>query len=100
MGHSSPIIILGADGYLGWPLSLRLARRNPTKKIILVDSLMRRKHVNDVGSGSLLPILDPEERLQKAKEIYGLNNMQFLNMDINSESLEVLIRESQPEAVY
>lgn len=100
MPQSSPIIVLGADGYLGWPLALRLAHRNPAKKIILVDSLFRRKLVNDVGGCSLLPILEPENRLQKANEIYAMNNMKFLNMDINSESLESLIRESQPEAIY
>lgn len=100
MRYSSSIIVLGADGYLGWPLALRLAILNPAKKIILVDNLVRRKLVNDVGGASLLPILEPENRLQKAKEIYALKNMQFINIDINSESLETLIKETQPEAVY
>lgn len=100
MQNLAPIIVLGGDGYLGWPLSLRLARRNPLKKIILVDNLLRRKMVNDLGGGSLLPILEPHKRLQKAKEIYALDNMQFLKMDINSEALDNLIKEARPEAVY
>ena len=100
MENLSSIIILGGDGYLGWPLSLRLARRHPLKKIIVVDNLLRRKLVSEVGGSSLLPILEPEIRLQKANEIYGLNNIQFLKMDINSEALADLIRDSQPEAIY
>ena len=100
MRNSSPIIVLGGDGYLGWPLSLRLARFNPLKKIILVDNLLRRKLVEDVGGCSLLPILMPELRLQKAKEIFALSNMQFLKMDVNSDALENLIKESQPEVIY
>ena len=100
MQNLSPIIVLGGDGYLGWPLSLRLARLNPLKKIILVDNLLRRKLVEEVGGCSLLPILEPARRLQKAKEIYALSNMQFLKMDVNSDALENLIRETQPEAIY
>ncbi len=100
MQNSAPIIVLGGDGYLGWPLSLKLARRNPLRKIIMVDNHLRRKLVEDVGGCSLLPILDTETRIQKAKEIYALNNIQFLKMEVNSEALENLIKESQPEAVY
>lgn len=100
MRNSAPIIVLGGDGYLGWPLSLQLARRNPSRKIVMVDNLLRRKLVEDVGGCSLLPILDTEARILKAKEIYALNNIQFLKMDVNSEALENLIKESQPEAVY
>ena len=100
MPNSCPIIVLGGDGYLGWPLSLRLARCNPLRKIILVDNLLRRKLVEEVGGCSLLPILEPVKRLQKANEIYALGNMQFLNMDVNSDALENLIKESRPTAIY
>jgi UDP-sulfoquinovose synthase len=98
--RESPIIVLGGDGYLGWPLSLSLARKNPLRRIILVDSLLRRRLVGDVGGCSLLPILSPEKRLQEAARIFNLHNLQFLKIDINSEALDTLIKECQPEAIY
>ena len=97
---TAPIIVLGADGYLGWPLSLRLARSNPDKKIIAVDNQLRRRLVGEVGGCSLFPILDPAQRTEHAAKIYGVTNLQYMDMDVNSEALNVLIRESQPQAVY
>ncbi|WP_339675267.1 aminotransferase class V-fold PLP-dependent enzyme [uncultured Zhongshania sp.] len=95
-----PIIVLGGDGYLGWPLTLRLARRNPDQLIISVDNLLRRKMVTDVGSESLVPIASPTERLTAARRIYGVNNIEFRTMEVNSDALPTLIREVNPIAVY
>ena len=96
----SPIIVLGADGYLGWPLSLRLARKNPDRDIILVDNFLRRRLVREVGSDSILPILEIEQRLWACKKHYHLSNMNFVHMDVNSPALELLISEHRPAAIY
>jgi len=61
------VIILGADGYLGWPLSLRLLRRG--HQVVGVDNLATRRAVEEVGSDSALPIPSPKERERAAREL-------------------------------
>lgn len=95
-----PIMILGGDGYLGWPLSIRLARANPSTPIILVDNLLRRRLVKRENGDSLLPILEPEQRLAACQEIFGLDNMEFVYLDVNSKAFDTLVGERKPAAVY
>lgn len=53
------IYVLGADGYLGWPLSLRLHEMGVT--VIRMDSFIKRSWEKLVGASPLLPL--PERRL-------------------------------------
>lgn len=48
------IMVLGVDGYIGWPLALHLQGRG--HKVIGLDNLVRRYRVEHEGSTSLLPI--------------------------------------------
>ncbi len=98
--QNSPIIVLGADGYLGWPLSLRLARQNPDRQIMMVDNFLRRRLVREVGGNSILPIQEVQQRLQASRNLYNLSNMEFLHLDVNSSELNRLIEERQPAAIY
>lgn len=100
MKDTRPILVLGGDGYLGWPLALSLARRNHPRRIVLVDNLLRRQLVAREDSDSLLPIGQPRERLRAAARIHGLDNMEFVEMDVNSPALESLVEELRPAAVY
>ncbi len=61
------VMILGADGYLGWPLSLRLMARG--HEVIGVDNFATRKSVKEVGSDSAIPILSMENRVKAASFI-------------------------------
>lgn len=47
------VLILGIDGYLGWPLALRLGKRG--HEVIGVDNLYTRNAVREVGSDSAFP---------------------------------------------
>jgi nucleoside-diphosphate-sugar epimerase len=49
------VLILGSDGYIGYPLTLYLLKLG--YKVFGVDNYSRRKRVSDVGSDSLTPIL-------------------------------------------
>jgi len=54
------ILILGADGYLGWPLTLHLLKKG--HEVACLDSYIRRERVKDCGSNSLTPIQGPIDR--------------------------------------
>ncbi|MEX1669254.1 aminotransferase class V-fold PLP-dependent enzyme [Zhongshania guokunii] len=96
----SPIIVLGGDGYLGWPLALRLARTHRNRKIIIADNLSRRRLVKSVGSDSLTPIPSPSARLAASRSVHGITNLEFVHLDVNSDALATLIRAHQPTAIY
>ena len=36
------ILVCGGDGYIGWPLSFKLALTYPEKSIIIADNFSRR----------------------------------------------------------
>ncbi|MCE3282878.1 MAG: hypothetical protein K0Q66_1615 [Chitinophagaceae bacterium] len=94
------IIVLGGDGYYGWPIALKLAVTRPKTKIIIVDNEWRRNTVRKIGSDSLLPIAQLPTRINAFREIYGQDNLQFINIDVNSDALEALIQAEQPHTIY
>lgn len=49
------VLILGVDGYIGWPLALHLLKHG--HEVYGVDNLSRRHGVKSIGSDSLTPIL-------------------------------------------
>ena len=55
------IIVLGGDGFCGWPTSLYLSDRG--HDVVIVDNLSRRKIDLDLGCDSLTPIQSPEVRV-------------------------------------
>ncbi len=90
-------MILGADGYLGWSLSLRLLARG--HDVVGVDNFATRRSVKEVGSDSGIPILNMEGRVKAAKDIHGYN-MKFHRGDItNYQFLHKTINEVRPDAI-
>ena len=60
------ILILGYDGYLGWPLTLQLLKKG--HEVACLDSFMRRKRVKNCGGSTLTPIETPMHRRSILKE--------------------------------
>ena len=52
------IIILGGDGFCGWPTSLYLSDQG--HDVVIVDNLSRRNIDTELGCDSLTPIQSPE----------------------------------------
>ena len=50
------ILILGGDGYLGWPTSMYFSARG--HEVHTVDSYLRRRAHQEAGTDSLTPVLD------------------------------------------
>jgi len=63
------ILIMGIDGYLGWPLSLYLAGRG--HEVGGADAYLRRKWVSEMGSQSAIPIKSMIERRVAFKDTFG-----------------------------
>jgi UDP-sulfoquinovose synthase len=92
------VIILGGDGFCGWPTSLYLSSKG--HDVLIVDNLSRRNIDNELEASSLTPIQPMGTRLHVWKEVSG-NNIRFLNFDVseNYHRLFTLIREFKPDAI-
>lgn len=93
------IFVTGMDGYVGWPLSLKLSKEFKNERIIGVDNLSRRKWVEDIGSTSAVPIPSMEKRIAKAHEL-GFENISFVYGDLTSrEFVDKVIKIYKPHTI-
>ena len=92
------VIVLGGDGFCGWPCAVNLAEQN--HDVIIVDNLSRRKIDIDLEVESLTPIASITERLFAWEEIGG-KPMRFLNMDISKQYQKLLnlLIDEKPDSV-
>ncbi|MCD2200473.1 NAD-dependent epimerase/dehydratase family protein [Halobacterium sp. KA-4] len=98
------VLLTGADGYLGWPTTLRLANRLD-ERIVAVDNFARREWVSESGSVSAIPIDDADDRfgeLEGVSFVEGdLSNRDFVNQLLEvHEPDTVLHAAAQPSAPY
>jgi len=63
------ILVLGGDGYLGWPTALHLSRRG--HDVGIVDSFVRRQYDHEMGVDSLVPVLRLSQRIELWEEVSG-----------------------------
>lgn len=92
------IIVIGGDGFCGWPTSLHLSRSG--YNVTIVDNLSRRRIDEDLGAQSLTPIASMEDRLAAWEEVSG-NTIRFENIDAAQQfdALHALMDKLKPEAV-
>lgn len=92
------VIILGGDGFCGWPTALHLSAIG--HEIIIIDNLSRRNIDNELEVTSLTPISPMGERLRAWEEISG-NRISFFQFDVaeHYHRLLTLLEKSQPDAV-
>jgi len=92
------VLILGGDGFCGWPTSLRLSAQG--HDIVIADNLSRRKIEKELDAASLTPIRPICERIGAWEEVSG-KNIGFHNFDVAADydRLLGLIAEWQPDAI-
>lgn len=91
------ILILGGDGYLGWPQALSLSSQG--HDVTILDNLTRRHFDLEHGFDSLLPIQTLHERVAVWKAISG-HSIQIQIADVTDyDALTTVFRDVQPEAV-
>lgn len=76
------IVILGGDGFCGWPTALHLSKLG--HDVVIVDNLSRRNIDNELETNSLTPISPISIRLKTWQDLTG-KHIQFYNFDIAAE---------------
>lgn len=92
------VLILGGDGFCGWPTALHLSAKG--HDVTIVDNLSRRNIDNELGVGSLTPIRFMGERIEAWKEVSG-RTIAFKRIDVASEygALLALIKSFAPDTI-
>ncbi|WP_244093896.1 NAD-dependent epimerase/dehydratase family protein [Jeotgalibacillus sp. R-1-5s-1] len=92
------IIVLGGDGFCGWPTSLHLSKQG--YEIVIIDNLSRRNIDNELEVESLTPIQPLGARIQAWEEVSG-QKMKHININLAEDYdrfLQVLLEE-KPDAI-
>jgi UDP-sulfoquinovose synthase len=91
------ILILGGDGYLGWPTALQFSAAG--HEVSVVDNFNRRRWHTEHGSASLTPIRPLEERIEAWHEVSGERVRFYKGAVEDGDFLEEVVAETRPEAV-
>jgi UDP-sulfoquinovose synthase len=92
------VLVLGGDGFCGWPCAVNLA--DGGHDVVIVDNLSRRKIDIDLEVESLTPIATMGDRLKAWEQVGGLP-MRFVHLNIANEydRLLELLRQERPDSV-
>jgi len=92
------VLVLGGDGFCGWPTALHLS--NQGFDVSIVDNLSRRNIDNELEAYSLTPIQPMGRRLEAWHKLTG-KKIGFVNLDIAEDYRDLLqlIVEYSPDAI-
>ncbi len=91
------ILILGGDGYLGWPTALRFSARG--HDVSVVDNFSRRRWHTEHGTASLTPIGELDERIAAWREVSGEQIRSYVGAVEDGDFLDEVVAETKPEVV-
>ena len=91
------VLILGGDGYLGWPTAIYLSARG--HEVALVDNMARRGYDNELGADSLVPIVSLQERVAVWHAVSGRTLGVHVGDICDYSFFEPVVRAFQPEAI-
>jgi UDP-sulfoquinovose synthase len=91
------ILILGGDGYLGWPTALRFSARG--HEVSVVDNFSRRRWHTEHGTASLTPIGELDERIAAWREVSGEQIRSYVGAVEDGDFLDEVVAETLPEAI-
>ncbi|MEQ3642555.1 MAG: NAD-dependent epimerase/dehydratase family protein [Paracoccus sp. (in: a-proteobacteria)] len=92
------IIVLGGDGFCGWPTALHLSARG--HDVVIVDNLSRRKIDVELEVASLTPIRPLGERVRAWAEVTGYHiRTEDLTVGQDYDRLLALLERERPDAI-
>tara|TARA_B100000959_G_C14907291_1_gene593553 strand:- start:192 stop:1358 length:1167 start_codon:yes stop_codon:yes gene_type:complete len=96
--NNKKVIVLGGDGFCGWPTSLHLSDYG--YEVIIVDNLSRRNIDNELSVTSLTPIASIDKRLSTWNDI-SRHQIRFINLDVSKDYDEflALVKNFAPDSI-
>jgi UDP-sulfoquinovose synthase len=91
------ILVLGGDGYLGWPTAMYLSTAG--HDVAVVDNFLRRGMATELGANSLTPIQSLKERQRAWREINGREIESFVGDLTDPYFTDEVFKAVRPDSV-
>jgi UDP-sulfoquinovose synthase len=92
------VLVLGGDGFCGWPTTLHLSRCG--HDVVIVDNFVRRDTDIELGATSLTPIATLDARHAAWHELTGREiGFEYLNVAEDYEGLGRRLERHRPDAI-
>ena len=91
------ILVLGGDGYLGWPTALHLSRAG--YEVGVADNFARRGYDLEMGVDSLVPIASLHRRVERWEEVSGNRLDVFIGDLTEEEFVYDMVGRFRPDAI-
>jgi UDP-sulfoquinovose synthase len=91
------VLILGGDGYLGWPTAMSFSRAG--HEVAVADNFLRRAMLTELGANSLTPIQPLQTRVRAWEEVTGKTIGYYLGDLTDPYFVDDIFRDFMPESV-
>ncbi len=91
------ILILGGDGYLGWPTAMYLSARD--HEVAVLDNFSKRAWELELKAEPLIPVRTLRNRLGDWKEVTGRDISMFVGDLCEYEFIDDVLRDFRPAAI-
>ena len=91
------ILVLGGDGYLGWPTALHLSQAG--HEVAVADNFVRRHYDDELGVESLVPIEPLRTRIAVWRELTGFTIGMYIGDLTDAMFTYHVIEDFRPNAV-
>jgi UDP-sulfoquinovose synthase len=91
------VLVLGGDGYLGWPTALHLSRAG--YEVAVADNFARRGYDFEMGVDSLVPIASLHRRVERWEELSGHKMEVFIGDLMEDEFVYDMVGQFRPDTI-
>ena len=91
------ILVLGGDGYLGWPTAMAFSRQG--HRVAVVDNFAKRRWELEIGVRPLMPVRTLHERVRAWREVSGQDIELFVGDLTDYAFVESVFQSFRPDAV-
>lgn len=91
------ILILGGDGYLGWPTAMYFSARG--HDVAVLDNLIKRKWEAEVDAYPLVPVSSLQERVRTWKSVTNKNIRTFIGDLVNERFVASVFETFKPDTI-
>ena len=91
------VLVLGGDGYLGWPTAMNLSAAGHT--VAIVDKFLRRAMSVELGAESLTPIEPLSERVRAWREVSGAEIAYWVGDLLDASFVDKVFTDFRPQSV-